>query len=396
MAINKEYARLSRFAKTLSLSLLLLLSVSCSALVNEKQPALHQSNQYYNYLQPSFDAYLSITERWLSENRTFISDSHAKEIAMNMPFALGDKYAAEKAILLVHGLGDSPYSFSDVAKTLEKQGFYVEVLLLPGHGSKPEDLMLPKYADWQSIVDHYANLLKQEFENVWLGGFSTGGNLVTIHSIENEDVDGLMLFSPGFQSNIPIIERFASVASLFVDVYERKETNLVKYSSGAINGAIAYTDSAFKLRELFETHTIEIPTLVVISEYDSAVDSESVRDMYLKHFQNPNNKMVWYGNAGPQADSIQYLSMKLDDARITTGSHVSPLFAPDNAYYGIWGDRRMCKTHYKALNGPRCKQPNEELWFAAWGYQEEGKRHTRLTWNPYYAELEQALLRIAN
>lgn len=382
-------------AKILALATVFLLSMSCAVSQNTARGFLHQSNQYYNYLQPTFADYMLATERWLSKNRTFISDSPAKEIEMNKPFALGDPQA-EKAILLVHGLGDSPYSFSDVAQSLSAQGFYVQTLLLPGHGSKPEDLMLPDYADWQAIVDHYATLLKQDYESVWLGGFSTGGNLVTIHAIENDGVDGLILFSPGFQSNIPVIERFARFASLFIDVYERRETNLVKYSSGVINGAIAYTESAFKLRHLFTSHTIEIPTLLVISENDSAVDSLSERDMYLAHFQNHKNKLIWYGNSGPTLDTVQYFNMQLSHARITTGSHISPLFAADNPYYGVLGDRRMCKTFYKALNGPRCSKPNESLWFAAWGYQEEGKQHTRLTWNPYYEELEQAMLSIVN
>ena len=69
-----------------------------------------------------------------------------------MPFERGNT-KSKKAILLVHGLGDSPYSFSDLATTFAKQGFYVQVLLLPGHGSKPEDMHLTTYQDWQNIVD---------------------------------------------------------------------------------------------------------------------------------------------------------------------------------------------------------------------------------------------------
>lgn len=117
-------------AKILALVTVFLLSMSCAVSQNTARGFLHQSNQYYNYLQPTFADYMLATERWLSKNRTFISDSPAKEIEMNKPFALGDPQA-EKAILLVHGLGDSPYSFSDVAQSLSAQGFYVQTLLLP-------------------------------------------------------------------------------------------------------------------------------------------------------------------------------------------------------------------------------------------------------------------------
>ena len=68
---------------------------------------------------------------------------------MNMPFMLSPESAADTAVLLVHGLADSPYTYSDIASDLREQGVTVQVLLLPGHGSKPEDLLLPKYQDWQ-------------------------------------------------------------------------------------------------------------------------------------------------------------------------------------------------------------------------------------------------------
>ncbi len=386
--------------KAVLLSLVLFGVVGCSNLGAKTPVPLHESPNYYNFLQPSFADYLAVTGQWLSENRGFISDAHETEIAMNMPFEAGNKETADKAILLVHGLSDSPYSFSDIAISLQKQGFYVQTLLLPGHGSKPQDLMLPSYFDWQGIVDHYADLLKQDFEQVWLGGYSTGANLVTIHTIQNTGVDGLMLFSPGFQSNVPVIEKFARVVSVFVDGYEREETNLAKYSSASMNGAIAYSDSAAMVRELLEDNTVTVPTLIAISEYDSAVDSSFVKSAYLKHFNNPKNKLVWYGNSDTshnpdkRHNSVQALSMQLDEARISTGSHMSTLYAPDNPYYGAAGEFRKCSIKFKKQTPSRCNN-KEEIWYAAWGYKEEGKRHGKLTWNPYYSELEQEMFSIA-
>ena len=254
--------------------------------------------------------------------------------------------------------------------------------------------MLPNYADWQEVVDHYANLLKNDFSDVWLGGYSTGGNLVTIHTIENKGVDGLLLFAPGFQSNIPIIEKFARVVSLFVDGYERDETNLAKYTSSTIQGAIAYTDSASKLRDLLDDTIIKIPTLVVVSEADSIIDSASIKALFLKHFNHPKNRMVWYGNADNEDDSVKYLTMNFEKERISTGSHMSPLFAPDNPYYGVYGERRTCKVTFKELVSLRCPN-NKDLWYGAYGYKEEGKKHTRLTWNPYYLEMEKEMEKIA-
>lgn len=375
--------------------LVTLLSVSCSVVQHQNEEPLNLSSQYYNYIQPSFSDYTKATQQWLSKNRTYITAQHQKEITMNMPYELKHQHQSDKAILLVHGLGDSPYSFSDLAQTLHQQGFVVQTLLLPGHGSKPEDLMLPTYNDWQQIVDHYANQLKQQYKTVWLGGFSTGGNLVTIHAIEQGNIDGLLLFSPGFQSRTPILEKFAALASIFTDGYTAEERNVARYTSAPLKGAIAYTESARKLRQLLENNEVNVPTLIAISESDSVVDPDAVKDLYLNRFNNKLDKMIWYGESEFSHSNIKSLTMKLSSERISTGSHMSPLFAPTNSYYGKQGERRMCMNSFDDAAIENCEN-GAEVWFSAWGYEEENKIHARLTWNPHYADLAGELSKITS
>jgi len=74
----------------------------------------------------------------------------------------------------VHGLADSPFSFIDVANHLADKGYLVRAVLLPGHGSKVGDLMLPSLADWQNVVAHHSELLKQRVEKVCLGRLRSG------------------------------------------------------------------------------------------------------------------------------------------------------------------------------------------------------------------------------
>lgn len=365
----------------------------CSSSAYSPAPTLNVSEKYYNYIQPTFANYLKETRTWLTANRAYITSDHEKEISMNMPFEMKPEQPTNKAILLVHGLGDSPYSYSDLALTLKEQGFYVQSLLLPGHGSKPDDLMLPNYSDWQDIVDHYANLLKQEYDQVWLSGFSTGGNLVTIHAIEQGKIDGLILFSPGFQSRTPFLERLAPLASLFIDGFDAEEHNIARYTSAPINGGIAYSESAAKLRDLLDENSVTIPTLITMSEADSVIDPEALEELYVEHFKNPHNRFIWYGETPQDIPSVQIKTMKLDKFRISTGSHMSPLYAPSNAYYGQHSERRMCMNSMDDDVTARCEK-GEEVWFSAWGYEEEGKIHARLTWNPYYAELEESIQQI--
>ena len=378
-----------------ALCLLLLPVVGCSVFSNQSKP-LHLSEQYYNYLQPSFDQYLAETKDWLSEHRAFISDNHEKELTMNMPFERGDKHS-KKAVLLVHGLGDSPYSFSDLATTFSDQGFYVQVLLLPGHGSKPEDMYLTTYQDWQDIVDHYANLLKKDYQEVWLSGFSTGANLTAIHALNNEDIDGLVFVSPGFESLNPTLEKLSSVVSVFWDGISKTENNFARYSSISMHGMAQYSDSAVAFRNTIANKEITIPTLIAISEADSIINSQATAEFFADKFVNPNSQLIWYGDQQSLLikQRTQAYPMTLDILHISTASHMSPLFSPNNSYYGKKAEKRICTNSLDDEQTRSCKQ-GENVWFSAWGYQEEGKAYARLTWNPYFDNLDNEINKLVN
>lgn len=370
-----------------------LLAVGCSVAYN-KPESLHLSEQYYDYLQPTFADYLIVTRGWLTQHRSFISAEHEQELAMNMPFEQGNQNS-DKAVLLVHGLGDSPYSFSDLASTFVEQGFYVQALLLPGHGSDPRDMHLTTYSDWQNIVDHYANLLKQDHQEVWLGGFSTGANLVSIYTFNNKGIDGLVLISPGFKSMNPILEKFSSLAALFWDGITEQEDNFAKYNSMPLHGMAEYSESAAIFRKNIANDQVTIPTLIAVSEADSIINAHAIADMFAEKFSNPRSKFVWYGNKENltlTARSSAY-SMVLKAQNVSTASHMSPLFSPSNIYYGKKGEKLICSNSLNAEQTELCKQGNN-VWFSAWGYQEKGKVHARLTWNPYFDDLENEIGRL--
>ncbi|KZY28144.1 MULTISPECIES: carboxylesterase [unclassified Oleiphilus] len=368
----------------------LMIVKGCASMPDSKMP-LHQSAEYYNYIQRDFESYIEVSRAWLSHNRSFISQNKQKEINMNAPFMLMPNEPTQKAVLLVHGLGDSPYSFSDIAKSLHGEGYAVHVLLLPGHGSKPSDLMLSHYEDWQDIVDHYALQLKKQYNKVLLGGFSTGANLVTINAIEQGGVDGLLLFSPGFETFSPFVERLAPIFATFMDWgWKAEEDNLARYRSSPINASIAYSESAQYVRDLFESKQTNVPTLIVMSEADSVINPHAIKGYFDSNFTHASNRFIWYGESIIEDDKIITKSMKLPELRISSGSHMSPLFAPDNPYYGKKGEKRMCGNSFNPSNTRRCEE-GESVWFSAWGYSEEDKLFARLTWNPYYSKMEQAL-----
>ncbi|GAM65308.1 lysophospholipase [Vibrio ishigakensis] len=53
----------------------------------------------------------------------------------------------------------------------------------------------------------------------------------------------------------------------------------------------------------------------------------------------------------------------------------------------------MCNNSMSKDATAFCEQGGD-VWWSAWGYEEEGKVHARLTWNPYYEELTQSLAEV--
>lgn len=384
---------MKRIFKFTVLLFVVLFSMAC-AVSTEPKPPLHSSNDYYNFIQPSFEDYIAESEQWLSNNRVFLSENKDRELAMNMPFQKEPEDKTDKAILLVHGLGDSPFSFSDVSRSLVRQGFHVQALLLPGHGSDPQHMMLASYEDWQSIVDHYATLLKNKYAEVWLGGYSTGANLVTLHALSTQDISGLLLFSPGFQSKAVFLEKFTpAVAAIWPYGWQSVEVNLAKYTSAPVQGAVNYSKSAKLVREALQVKLVNIPALIVISEHDSVVDAGAIKTLFTSRFTHVDSRLIWYGETQFPESNILSQSMQIPGLKISSGSHMSTLFAPCNDYYGIAGSKKMCNNGLTSSERAFCEN-SEDVWFSAWGYSEKNKIHARLTWNPHYAEMSRQIAQI--
>jgi alpha-beta hydrolase superfamily lysophospholipase len=88
------------------------------------------------------------------------------------------------AVLLVHGLSDSPYSMRAMAETFYEQGYDVVVLRLPGHGTTPSMLRYVTWKDWYAAVELAAKYTAEKAggKAFLAGGHSTGAALLTLYA----------------------------------------------------------------------------------------------------------------------------------------------------------------------------------------------------------------------
>ena len=92
--------------------------------------------------------------------------------------ALGSGKSAHIGVLLVHGYTGSPASMRPWGEFLHSKGYTVRVPLLPGHGSKAEDLNEVKWQEWPAKVIFELSELQKTCDMIFLVGLSMGGGTV--------------------------------------------------------------------------------------------------------------------------------------------------------------------------------------------------------------------------
>jgi alpha-beta hydrolase superfamily lysophospholipase len=218
------------------------------------------------------------------------------------------------AVLLVHGLSDSPYSMRALAETLYAQGFYVLALRMPGHGTIPSGLLGVRWRDWYGAVVLAARSAAARVgpgKPLLAGGHSTGAALVTLYSVRSLSdpslprPERLFLVSPAIGitpwaaltnvaaglSFLPCFEK-----SKWIDV--RPEYDPYKYNSFPVNAASQIHDLTRVLsRELLAAEKAGrldgMPKVCVFqSVVDSTVTAQEVVRGLLGHLPPRGHELV--------------------------------------------------------------------------------------------------------
>ncbi|MGV9310954.1 alpha/beta hydrolase [Streptomyces sp. NPDC003691] len=103
----------------------------------------------------------------------------------------------EIGVLLCHGFTGSPQSLRPWAEYLAERGLTVSLPLLPGHGTRWQDMQLTGWQDWYAEVDRELRELTARCSAVFVFGLSMGGALTLRLAARHGDaIRGIVLVNP--------------------------------------------------------------------------------------------------------------------------------------------------------------------------------------------------------
>lgn len=229
------------------------------------------------------------------------------------------------AVVLLHGLTDSPYSLRHVAEIYRARGFVAVTIRMPGHGTVPAGLTRVEWQDWMAAarlaVRHARELAKDG--PLHLVGYSNGGALALKYSLDALEDPRLarpqhvVLISP--MVGVTNFARFAGVLgwpaafppfakAAWLDVLP--EYNPFKYNSFPVNAArqssLLTRELRAQIRRLPDERLAKLaPVLTFQSAIDFTVDVRALLNtLYARLPANGSELVLFDRNHQAQAATL--------------------------------------------------------------------------------------------
>ena len=169
-----------------------------------------------------------------------------------------------------------------MAEALHAAGFAIEMPLLPGHGTKVEDLLPTSFDDWYAAAEEALETLQERVDRIVVAGLSMGGALTCVLAVEHPEIAGIACVNPATQVNDEIratVEAMVAAGEDYIppigsDIALEGATENA-YETTPVPPLLTMFDAADRFASRLDK--ITCPTLVLTSRQDHVVppsDSE--------------------------------------------------------------------------------------------------------------------------
>lgn len=208
--------------------------------------------------------------------------------------------STQQALLFLHGFTASPSEVRPVAERINKiNNCSVSSILLPGHGTTPEQLDAVQWPDWYEAVEEELQSLQARFEQVFVGGLSMGGLLALHAGITLPGLAGVVTINAPIYYHYAIIPVVSDLKGLITPFYHKKGLSEIKKLES--QGRFAYRVMPLKafhslnyLRKIVmhEVQDLKIPALIFQSILDESVHPRSADYLYEKTRQQGSRMLL--------------------------------------------------------------------------------------------------------
>lgn len=196
-------------------------------------------------------------------------------------------------ILLLHGFTGSPGEIEPLARALAARGWTVKAPLLPGHGTRVEELAKTSWRDWVAAAEKELVELRQRCDRVYLAGLSMGG-LISLYLAHYQPVTGVIsLAAPIYLRNkkaylAPYLRWLRSYA-----LKEKQPQGLEMAHFNYDRIPLSALVSLLEFIRLARRHLsqVEVPALVVQGDADETVTPDSAEYIY-RHLGSRQKRLL--------------------------------------------------------------------------------------------------------
>jgi alpha-beta hydrolase superfamily lysophospholipase len=234
----------------------------------------------------------------------------------NRSYSLEPSGSPTGAVVLLHGLTDSPYSLRNIARLYRDHGFVVIAIRLPAHGTVPAALTDIEWETWAAAARLAVREARRHVDPsspLHIVGFSMGGALAlkyALDAIDHKDLkrpDRLVLITP--MIGITPLARIAGFAALpaLLPAFEKAawlsvmpEFNPFKYNSFPVNGArqsVRLEDAVQQQIALYmrEGKLVQLPPILTFqSIVDFTVSTDAVVSALYARLPSNGSELVLF------------------------------------------------------------------------------------------------------
>jgi carboxylesterase len=174
-------------------------------------------------------------------------------------------------VVLSHGFTGSPHGLRTWAHAFAAAGFAVRMPLLPGHGTRWQDLARTRWQQWHTALDQAYLDLEAHCDHVFAAGLSMGGALA-LRIAASRPVAGVILVNPALVIDDPRAP-LAGILKLVMKSTPAIANDILK--EGMDEGAYARTPvaAAHEMNKMFRDTARLLPRITVpVQVYRSTVD----------------------------------------------------------------------------------------------------------------------------